>query len=86
MKNTTGERRSEWKAETLIIAEITGSITSAEKAELEKLRAASACVRLLSADYYRILSPQIDEIRNVRMTAEQIIEMAKRKEKRAEAL
>jgi hypothetical protein len=86
MRDTTGERQSEWRAETLIVAEITGSITSAEKAELEKLRAASACVCMLSADYRRILDPQIDEIRHVRTTAEQIIEMAKRNEKRAEAL
>ncbi|SHN45970.1 hypothetical protein [Chitinophaga sp. CF418] len=68
---------AEGKAEALIIAEITGSITPEEAQELQKLRAASACVRLISEDMHRILDPQIDEIREIRTTsAQKIIALA----------
>lgn len=64
------------KTEALIIAEITGSITSEEREELQGLMRASSEVRALSEHMHRVLDPQISEIRKIRTTsAEKIIEL-----------
>ncbi|MCF6405089.1 FecR domain-containing protein [Chitinophaga filiformis] len=64
------------KTEALIIAEITGSITSEERAELQELMRTSSEVRELSEHMHKILDPQISEIRQIRTTsAEKIIDM-----------
>ena len=65
------------KAEALIIAEITGSITSEERTELLKLMRISAAVRSLSKRMHEVLDPQINDIRQIKTTsAEKIIKMA----------
>lgn len=64
------------KTEALIIAEITGSITSEESAVLDELRQTSAEVRALSEHMHSILDPQMGEIGEVRNTsAAKIMEM-----------
>lgn len=66
------------RTEALIIAEITGSITSEERAELEELRRTSSEVRALSEDMHKVLDTDIDEISEVRNTsAQKIIELGK---------
>jgi ferric-dicitrate binding protein FerR (iron transport regulator) len=64
------------KTEALIIAEITGSITSEERVELQELMSTSSEVRALSEQMHKVLDPQISEILQIRTTsAEKIIEM-----------
>ena len=64
------------KTEALIIAEITGSITSEERVELQELMRTSSEVRALSEKMHKVLDPQISEILQIRTTsAERIIEM-----------
>jgi hypothetical protein len=62
------------RAEALIIAEITGSITSEESAELAELRNKSSAVKALSEGMHMVLDPDIVEISKVMVTAEQIID------------
>jgi ferric-dicitrate binding protein FerR (iron transport regulator) len=69
-------KNSALKTEALIIAEITGSITSEEKAELDDLMKASSEVRALSEEMHKVLDPEISEIRKIRNTsAKKIIEL-----------
>ncbi len=64
------------KTEALIIAEITGSITDDERAELEELMKSSSDVRILSEDMHKVLEPNMKDISEVRNTsAEKIIEL-----------
>lgn len=64
------------KTEALIIAEITGSITIEEKAELDDLMKASSEVRALSEEMHKVLDPEIGEISKIRNTsAKKIIEL-----------
>ncbi|PWV56256.1 FecR family protein [Chitinophaga sp. S165] len=64
------------KTEALIIAEITGSITDEERAELEELMKSSSDVRVLSENMHKVLEPKMKEISEVRNTsAEKIIEL-----------
>ncbi|SHN40556.1 FecR family protein [Chitinophaga sp. CF418] len=69
-------KNKDLKTEALIIAEITGSITNEERAELQELMKASSEVRAMSAHMHKVLDPQISEIRQIRTTsAGKIIEM-----------
>ncbi|PSL24117.1 FecR family protein [Chitinophaga ginsengisoli] len=64
------------KTEALIIAEITGSITSEERVELQELMKTSSQVRALSEQMHKVLDPQKSEFLQIRTTsAEKIIEM-----------
>lgn len=69
-------KKRKLKTEALIIAEITGSITNEERAELEELMKSSSEVRALSENMHKVLEPNLKEISEVRNTsAEKIIEM-----------
>jgi ferric-dicitrate binding protein FerR (iron transport regulator) len=64
------------KTEALIIAEITGSITDEQRAELEELMKSSSDVKALSEDMHKVLDPNMKEISEVGNTsAEKIIEL-----------
>ena len=68
-------------AGSLIIAEITGSITPEERKVLNYLRSSHPKVATLSAFMHSVLDPNIEEISHVRTTAAKIIELGNARQK-----